>query len=240
MFGLAFPADGSETTVWEYEAMLWEAGGDILNADNTKAAFNSSAGVEALSTLRQMQQDGSLYLDFNPDAGKSENLFNSNKIGMIITGPWDLSSFPDVHYGVQFMPSFQSGGSHETIAGPDNWVIFDNGPDQVNAAWAFLSFMTGPQQVLQDSMKTGHLPTGAPVVKGSGFVQKFNAAFPGEGTFAENLTNVTKARPQIPQYPRVSTALGQAIITGIQGKAPPQDALNQAASQANGFLAVPA
>jgi multiple sugar transport system substrate-binding protein len=240
VFGLAFPSDGSETTVWQYEAMLWEAGGDILNSDNTKAAFNSSAGVQALTTLRQMQEDGSLYLDFNPDAGKSENLFNSNKIGMIITGPWDLSSFPDVKYGVQIMPSFEPGGSHETIAGPDNWVIFDNGPDQVNAAWSFMSFMTSPQQVLQDSMKTGHLPTRASVVKETGFVRKFNAAFPGEGTFAENLKNVTKARPQIPQYPRVSTALGQAIVSAIQGKASPPDALNQAAQQANGFLAVPA
>ena len=45
IFGVAFPADGSETTVWEYEAMLWEAGGDILNSDNTKAAFNSPEGV---------------------------------------------------------------------------------------------------------------------------------------------------------------------------------------------------
>ena len=25
---------------------------------------------------------------------------------MIITGPWDLSGFPDVNYGVQVMPSF--------------------------------------------------------------------------------------------------------------------------------------
>jgi multiple sugar transport system substrate-binding protein len=240
VFGLAFPSDGSETTVWEYEAMLWEAGGDILNSDDTKAAFNSPAGVQALDTLQQMQQDGSLYLDFNPDAGKSENLFNSNKIGMIITGPWDLSSFPDVKYGVQFMPSFKAGGSHETIAGPDNWVLFDNGPERVNAAWAFVSFMTSPKQVLQDSMATGHLPTRASVVKESGFVQKFNDKFPGEGTFAENLKNVVKARPQIPQYPRVSTALGQAVVTGIQGKATPQDALNQAAQQADGFLAVPA
>ena len=44
VFGLGFPVDGSETTVWQYIAMLWEAGGDILNADNTEAAFNSEAG----------------------------------------------------------------------------------------------------------------------------------------------------------------------------------------------------
>ena len=44
VFGLVFPVDGSETTVWEYEAMLWAAGGEILNSDNTQAAFNSAGG----------------------------------------------------------------------------------------------------------------------------------------------------------------------------------------------------
>jgi multiple sugar transport system substrate-binding protein len=50
---------------------------------------------------------------------------------------------------------------------------------------------------------------------------------------------VLKARPQIPQYPRISTALGQAIVSALQGQATPQDALDQAAEQANGFLAIP-
>ena len=240
VFGLAYPSDGSEATVWVYEAMLWEGGGNILTADNKKAAFNSTAGVEALSTLRKMEQDGSLYLDFNPDAGKTEDLFNSNHIGMLITAPWDLPSFPNAHYGVQFMPSFQPGGNHETIAGPDNWVIFDNGEQHVNAAWEFLSFMTSPQQVLGNSMRTGDLPTRASVVQRPGFVHAFNTRYPGEGTFTENLKNLVKARPQIPQYPRVSAALGQAIVSGSQGKGSPQDLLNAAAQQANGFLAVPA
>jgi len=119
VFGLVFPADASETMVWQFEAMLWEAGGDILNADNTQAAFNSPAGVRAATMLQQMQQDGSLYLDFHPDSGQYTNLFNSGKIGMLITGPWDLSAFPNVDYGVQQMPSFDPGGSHITIAGPD-------------------------------------------------------------------------------------------------------------------------
>src|SRR5205085_3987367 len=152
VFGLAFPADGSETMVWQYEAMLWEAGGNILNTSNTQAEFNSDAGVRALTMLKDIKDDGSMYLDFHPDAGVSENLFNAGKIGMMITGPWDLSSFPNVNYGVVYMPSFDQGGSHETIAGPDNWVIFDNGTERVNAAWDFLKFMVSPDQVLQDSV----------------------------------------------------------------------------------------
>src|SRR2546422_1917136 len=82
VFGLVFPADASETMVWQFEAMLWEAGGDILNADNTQAAFNSPAGVRAATMLQQMQEGGSLYLDFHPDSGQVTNPFNSRKNGM--------------------------------------------------------------------------------------------------------------------------------------------------------------
>ena len=99
---------------------------------------------------------------------------------MIITGPWDLSGFPDVNYGVQFMPSFDAGGSHQTIAGPDNWVIFDNGQERVDAAWKFLSFMTSPDQVLQDSLDTSHLPTRASVAADAG-VRRVLHEVPGHG-----------------------------------------------------------
>ncbi len=238
IFGLTFPADGSETTVWEYEAMLWEAGGSILTQDNAKAAFNSPAGVQALQTLRSMQQAHSLYLDFHPDAGRSETLFNSGKIGMFVTGPWDLSSFPDVHYGVQYMPSFAPGGSHQTIAGPDNWVVFDNGPARVRASEEFLRFMTEPANLLKNSMATGDLPTRASVQKLPGFAQ-FNKKYPGAGLFAANLANVRQARPQIPQYPRVSAALGREIVAALLGQTSPQAALNSAAQQADGYLAAP-
>jgi multiple sugar transport system substrate-binding protein len=238
VFGLVFPADASETMVWQYEAMLWEAGGSILTPDNKKAAFNGAEGVRALTMLTSINQDGSMLLDFNPDSGKSGQLFNSGKIGMIITGPWDLSGFPDVNYGVQVMPSFDPGGSHQTIAGPDNWVIFDNGADRVNAAWEFLSFMTSPDQVLQDSLDTSHLPTRQSVTQMSQF-QQYYKKFPGTKVFVENLQNVLQARPQVVQYPQVSTFLGQGLAKALQGQASPQDALNQAAQQSDAALAVP-
>ena len=91
-YGFAFPIDSSEDTVWHYDAMLWEAGGDILNADNTQAAFNSPAGVEALTTLQQMAvTDKSVFLD-QQNVGKIDDLFNAEgKIVMDVTGPWALS-----------------------------------------------------------------------------------------------------------------------------------------------------
>jgi multiple sugar transport system substrate-binding protein len=64
--------------------------------------------------------------------------------------------------------------------------------------------------------------------------------FPGVGAFAENLTNVTKARPQVTQYPQVSSFLGQALVSVLTGESDPQSALDQAAEQSKSALAIPA
>lgn len=238
VFGMAFPATASETMVWQNVALLWAAGGDILSPDNKKAVFNSPEGVRAVTILQQMQQDGSLLLDFQLDEGATEQLFNSDKIGMLITGPWGLASFPDANYGVQVMPSFDKGGSHQTIAGPDNWVMFDNGPDRVSAAWDLMKWITSKESVLKDSLATGTLPTRMSVQAMPEFAQ-FDQKYPGVGKFAENMANVLKARPQIAAYPQISTFYGQAIVNVLIGKAQPQEALDAAAAQSDGVLAAP-
>ena len=234
-FGLVFPIDGSETEVWQYIAMLWEAGGDLLTADGKKTAFSSPQGVTALTALQQLAQAKTLYLDPTPDSPKAPELFNANKIGMFITGPWGLSDFPDAKYGVQVMPSFP-GGSHETIAGPDAWVVIDNGKDRVDAAWTFLQWLTEPQQVLADSLETGHLPTRSSVSTMPAFAP-FATKFPGVDVFVQNLANVKKARPSIATYPQISQQLGQAVTSVLLGKSSPQDALANAAKQSDSILA---
>ena len=233
-FGVAFPADASEDTVWHFDAMLWEGGGDILNADNTQAAFNSPAGVQALTTLQQMAvTDQSMYVDQSNT--KIDNRFNSGNIGMVITGPWALSSYPDVHYGVQIMPSFP-GGNHQSISGPDMWVMFDNGDARKAAALEFMQWFTDAQQVRADSMTDGHLPTRASVVTPT-FLKAFGRKFPGEDVFAENLQNVAKARPTLKTYDQISQIMGQAIVKALLGQADPKQALDDAANQVNQALA---
>jgi multiple sugar transport system substrate-binding protein len=235
-FGTEFPIDGSETQVWKYIAMLWGAGGDILNADNTKAAFASPEGVRALQVLDDLAKAKTIYLNAAPDSPKASQLFNADKIGMFITGPWDLSSFPDADYGVQVMPSFDPGGGHDTIAGPDAWVVVDNGSDRVEAAWTFVSWLTAKEQVLEDSLATGHLPTRASVETMPGF-PLFATNYPGVEAFAKNLVNVKKARPSIATYPQVSQLLGNAVTSVLLGKATPQAALDAAATDADKVLA---
>jgi multiple sugar transport system substrate-binding protein len=156
---------------------------------------------------------------------------------MLVTGPWDLSAFPNVHYGVQVMPSFPgTTGGHQTISGPDNWVIFNNGAAHTAAAEKFLLWLTAPAQVKYWSLATGDLPTRRSVTTAS-FLQQMNKALPGVDTFVTNLGNVHQARPQIATYPKVSQALGTMVVSVLLGKSQPQAALNAAAQQVNQALA---
>jgi multiple sugar transport system substrate-binding protein len=236
-YGWLIPADGSEDTVWHYIPMLWEAGGDILTPDNTKAAFNSEAGVKALTVLQQMAvTDKSLYLDTTNENGPK--LMNSGKIGMLVTGPWDLSSLPDIQYGVQVLPTFAgSAGAHQTISGPDNWVVFNNGDKKKQAAIDFVKWLTAAEQVKTFSLATGDLPTRLSVGEDQAVLTKLNENLPGSSTFVQNLSNVKMVRPQVEQYPAVSEALGQAIVSVMLGKDQPASALNTAAQAADAALA---
>ena len=231
-FGWAYVNDASEDTVWRFDALLWQAGGDILTPDQKHAAFNSPAGVAAATLLQQMATvDHSVYLDNGN--GNYANLFNSGKIAMLFTGPWDLSGFPDVDYGIQILPGDQN---HQTISGPDQWVMLDNGDPRRNAAWTFLKWFTSPTEAMQWSLATGDLPIRASQIQTPTY-PKYTAKYPGIATFVDNEQNALKARPVLPTYNEISQAMGQAIQAILLGKAQPQQALDQAAQEVDQILA---
>ncbi len=236
-YGTAYVTPGTEDTVWHWEALLWEAGGQLLSPGNTKAAFDSPAGLASLNTLRTMAvTDKSMYLD--PSDSAYANLFNSGKVGMLVTGPWDLATFNNVKYGVQIMPSYPgTAGGHQTISGPDNWVIFNNGSARTAAAEKFLIWLTSATQDKYFAVKTGDLPIRQSVAGDASVVKQMDTAVPGMATFISNLGNVKQARPQIPQYPKISQALGTMIVSVLLGKSQPQAALSAAAQQVNQILA---
>ena len=235
VFGFSYPMDASEDSVWHYDPLLWQNGGSILTEDNTQAAFNSPEGVEALQVLTGMAvEDRSVFLDQQNSV--YTGLFNSGKIGMLVTGPWDLASFPDVDYGVETLPGFD--GNHQTIAGPDMWTVFDNGGGRTQAALDFVAWLTAAEQMKTDALATGHLPFRLSVIEDTAFVDEFGQTIPGVDVFAENLANVEQARPVLAAYPQVSEAMGLAIVAALLGDKDPQTALDEAAAQANDALAL--
>ena len=101
----------------------------------------------------------------------------------------------------------------------------------MSAAEQFLLWLTAPAQDKYFAVQTGDLPIRQSVGQQASVVQQMNTAVPGMATFISNLGNVKQARPQIPQYPKISQVLGTMIVSVLLGKSLPQAALTAAASR---------
>jgi len=233
-YGWAYINDGSEDTVWRYIAMLWQAGGDLLSKDDKKPAFDSTAGRAALQQLHDMAvTDKSVYLDTGN--GNYQNLFNSGKIAMLWTGPWDLSSInSDVDYGVTLLPGYR--GNHETISGPDIYMLFDHSSKRSDTAVKFVSWLTSAKVHLQFAIATGDLPLRKSETTLPGY-QTFLKKYPAEKVFVQNLDNVKHVRPNIAAYAQVSSAIGQMVQSVLLGQAQPADALKTGSEAVTSALA---
>ena len=233
-YGYAYSVSGSEETVWQFWPHLWQEGGDILGDDGL-AAFDSEAGVRALTLLQEMAiDDKSVYLDQTDT--KFGDLFASDRIGMITSGPWQLSTLQTkgTKYGVTVLPG--TDGDHQTVSGPDVWALFDH-KDKNREYWAyeFTKWLTDSEQDLKWNVAYGNLPLRSSEIDTPEF-QAQVAQLPGLDVMAENGVNAKQARPTVPGYVGLSEAIGKAISSVLQGQGDPKQALEDAAKAADDAL----
>ena len=143
--------------MWRIWPAVWQAGGDIITEDG-KVGFGGQPGEQAFGVPDRLAQDGSVYVDTKPDSDQTYQLFNNGKIGMVVTGPWQLPDFIEakIDFGVAPLPTF--GGEPLTISGPDTWTLFDNGDKRSKAAIEFIQWLNSPEQDAKWVTKAGSLP----------------------------------------------------------------------------------
>ena len=236
IYGYGYSVSGSEETTWQFWPHLWQNGGSILNEDGTKAEFNSQAGVDALEFLRGMAvDDKSVYLDQTDE--KFAQLFVSDRIAMITSGPWQLIDLKTggTSYGVVQLPG--TNGDHQTVSGPDIWALFDH-KDADRAYWAtqFAEWLTSAAQDERFNVAIGNLPLRSSSAA-SVSVEEQTAQFPGYDVFVANAANVKQTRPTTEGYAALSVAIGDAIAAVLQGQGDPKTALDDAAKTADAALA---
>ena len=236
VYGTAYSVSGSEDTTWHFWPLLWQRGGDVLTADGKKSAFNSQAGVDALEYLRAMAvDDKSVYLDQTDE--KYGPLFADGRVGMIISGPWQLYDLVQkkTPYKVQVLPG--TNGNHQTVSGPDLWVLFDH-RDANRAYWSFelVKWLTSPEVDVRWNLAQGNLPLRSSAAATPEFAQ-YVKDYPGGDVLFANLDNATKPRPTVAGYVGLSRYVGEAVSKVMQGAAQPKEALDEAAKKADVALA---
>ncbi|MDT0611167.1 ABC transporter substrate-binding protein [Streptomyces lancefieldiae] len=235
-FGTGWPGTGDEDTVWRLWPMIWDLGGDVVN-DGGKGIGFTDSGARALAVLADLARDRSVYVDPKPGSEQMYQVFLSGRMGMAMTGPWQLPDIEQakVDYHVAPLPTFS--GRPVTISGPDTWTVFDNGDARSQAARTFIGWLTRPEQDVRWDVEAGSLPLSRRTEALPAWQDKV-ARTEGLAVFTTAL-ETARVRPVHPAYPEVSQALGQAIVAVLLGRSTPEKALRACADDANAALLIP-
>ncbi|MFC8571564.1 ABC transporter substrate-binding protein [Streptomyces sp. NPDC057245] len=235
-FGTGWPGTGDEDTVWRMWPLIWDLGGDVVDDDGKSIGF-AGTGARALEVVADLARDKSVYVDPKPGSEQMYQVFLSNRMGMVVTGPWQLPDIENagIDYAVVPLPSFS--GRPVTISGPDTWTVFDNGEARSEAARTFLQWLARPEQDVRWDIEAGSLPLSRRTEDLPEWQDKVSGT-EGLEVFTKAL-ETARVRPVHPAYPEVSQALGQAVVAVLLGRSSPEKALRACADDANAALLIP-
>lgn len=235
-WGFYVPTGDAEWISYDWEPVLWGDGGQFLNANQTKAAFDSAAGVKALSTWVNLVRKykaapaASYAADGNFDG---PDAFSSNAVAMITDGVWLEGEIPkNISYGVAPYPAGTKGES--TNIGIGVVALLKTTPAQDKAGLDFIKFLASPKEGAYLASVNGGLPS-SPAQLAQPLMKK-NESSKWFSVFA-GMEKYGQVRPISPAYNAVSQDLWTEINAAVHGQVTPAKALSIAAAQADAALA---
>ncbi len=212
-------------------SLVWQhKGGEILSADNGKAAFNSPAGVEALQFIKDLVYTYKVVPqeEDDPDADFSKGI-----VAMDISGPWSMYDFNKVD-GLEYMTAPLPVIFDKPAAWADSHTIAVPKTKNTANAMKLVRYLSG--RGLTWTTEAGHLPVRNDVLADSAFKSLTKSQ-----AFAATLANAH----YYPSVARQSEVFGRSATSPLvvmmqtimlnQGSA--QDAVSAAETAINAILA---
>jgi multiple sugar transport system substrate-binding protein len=228
------PATGPQGPymVWQWIPFLWQAGGYLVDLEQTHVKFGEEPGVRALrfwKELYDMQNMRHFTQEYMP-------AFVSGQASMILDGPWNLPNYPrllrNMDWGIAPLPSGPS--KQATIVAGEYLGIFKQSANP-DAAWTFVKWMTNPEVQAFWSMRSGYLPIRRSVFEVEEFRQ-FLEENPAHRAFAEQMSVAQAQRPIDFYSLEIERNMANAIEQATVGGADPESALRSAADASNRLL----
>jgi multiple sugar transport system substrate-binding protein len=151
-YGFYIPGNCSGCLAYDGLPLIWASGGDVINADSSKATFDSQPVRDFLAFYRQLWVDGSMPAGAKTDNGANWlSGFAAGNIGMVGLGAFAIQPMkkdhPNLNFGVTYLPGKTGGTS--SFSGGDVAGIVKNAKNP-NGAWEFLNWeLTQPVQLAQ-------------------------------------------------------------------------------------------
>ncbi len=217
-----------EGITWQFQVWLWAAGGEFLNADNTKAAFNTPEGLDALTFVSDMLQG-------NGSIPGPWGAFGDAKACMQLDGSWLFGYRKDApfEWGIASVPA-PAGGTTASNVGGERLIVFKNSAHK-EADWEFVKFLTSTETQLRWDKETGFMPVLESVGENPDYLKWVNETEPRMLPFVEGMA-FAHARPATPLYNQISDTFSREIQKAYLGQVSPEEALAAAEEAVNEIL----
>jgi len=229
-----FPAAGplAPWMVWQWMPFLWQAGGYMIDTEQTHVLYDSPAGIAALKLWQEIYND----LQLSTFTTDYDMAFASKRLAMAMDGPWNLPRFTKLLSNLDwaFAPLPAGPQKRATIVGGEYLAIFkqSNHPDE---AWKFIKWMIKPDVQAFWSMKSGYMPIRRAATTIPEFITYMNN-HSNFKVFVDQMEYGQAQRPIDYYNLQITRHVAQAIEKVMVGKSDPEKTLQEAAQQSNRLL----
>jgi len=229
---------------WFFEQLLAKQGSFYANNGNgrdaraTAVIFNNDAGLNILNWWKKLYDEG-LLGNFGRTTSNTQQAFAAGKTAMFIDSTAVLKQVQTnvgdkFEIGTAFLPTpgtenNKNGGV--IIGGASLWILNTHSDKYQKAAWEVIKYLVSPQEQAYWNQHTGYFP-----------VNKDAYNLPDEKAFLESHPQFKVAIDQLHStpinrvtqgallgvFPEARSTVETAIETVLQGKASPQQALDDA------------
>jgi multiple sugar transport system substrate-binding protein len=215
---------------------LWQAGGEVLTKDG-EPAYNSDVAKESAEFYVGLAEYAPPdYLNSNSYDGRVA--FAQGQVGMYVAGAWFAGTlageFPDIEgkWATAPLPEGEAGCG-TTIAG-DALVVFENSKNQ-DAAWKWIEFLSQPENMAEwtyEAEGSTLLPPRKSMLDSPDLVE----AKPILQGFADAMECGVSNVIAVPDWGRMEEKLNEELGKAMYGEQSAEDALENAAEQAEAIL----
>lgn len=224
-----------------FEAMLLSRGGSLYNADLTKAVFNSQAGVDALSYLRDGVKENWIYraegTSDMTDFATGRTIFNIASTAAI---PVYQAAISDAvkkggkafEWGVALLPQADPKKPTAIVVG-SNIAMMKGTAARQQAAWLFIKWLMGDKVAANWTQLAGVLPVRQAA---RDRLKEFFLKAPQQQQALDDILPVAHPEPNVRYALDVRDLIEAALANVDSGKASPKAALDDAAAKATILL----
>lgn len=206
---------------WLFPAFVYNAGGSMVNEEQTACVFADEGGIEAINLIQDLYEYSPL------EIRSASNAFLNGLAAFKMSGPWEIQAFDEseINYGVMLMPT-KEGDVHYSNIGGEDIVAFKDARN-IEGAWELMNFLTRKDINSKFVLVTGNYPAN----KNSDISEYL--AHHAYSVFFKQLENAMP-RPRVTNWIKINddyigTALDQILVAGED----PATTLKQAQEDAN-------